>query len=115
MMRADGLLLLQASNCNDQIPAKAYEYLRCRRPIVVLTDPVGDTADLLRRAGIQSIAPLDSAEEIALELRSFLDRAGRGEAALPRAALVATASRSHRASELANLIDRLPVQEQIRR
>jgi len=48
-------------------------------------------------------------------LRSFLDRAGRGEAALPRAALVATASRSHRASELANLIDRLPVQEQIRR
>jgi len=28
MLRADGLLVLQASNCNDQIPAKAYEYLR---------------------------------------------------------------------------------------
>ena len=47
-----GLLLLQASNCNDQVPAKAYEYLRCHRPVLALTDPAGDTAELLRsRAG----------------------------------------------------------------
>jgi glycosyltransferase involved in cell wall biosynthesis len=42
MMRADGLLVLQAANCNEQIPAKIYEYLRCRRPILGLTDPRGD-------------------------------------------------------------------------
>jgi len=115
MTRADGLLVLQAGNCNDQIPAKVYEYLRCRRPIIALTDPAGDTASLLREAGIQNIAPLDSAEEIGRELRRFLDRAKHGEATLPSAALVARASRSHRARELANLLDRLPVQEQIRR
>ena len=32
MVRADGLLLLQAANCNEQIPAKLYEYLRAGRP-----------------------------------------------------------------------------------
>ena len=52
MMRADGLLVLQASNCNEQIPVKLYEYLRCGRPIIGLTDPLGDTAALLRRAGM---------------------------------------------------------------
>ena len=107
MMRADGLLLLQASNCNDQIPAKAYEYLRCRRPIIALTDDAGDTAGLMRRAGVQNIAPLDSADKIALELRRFLDQGRLGEAPLPNAAEVAACSRSHRAGELGNLLDRL--------
>jgi len=115
MMRADGLLVLQASNCNDQIPAKVYEYLRCRRPIIALTDLAGDTASLLRRAGIQNIAPLDSAEKIGLELRRFLDQAKHGEAAQPSAAIAAAASRTHRAGELATLLDRLPVQERVRR
>jgi glycosyltransferase involved in cell wall biosynthesis len=111
MARADGLLVLQASNCNDQIPAKVYEYLRCRRPILALTDPAGDTASVLRKAGIRHIAPLDSAEEIALGLVRFLDQAKRGEVALPDASLVTMASRSHRARELANLLDHLPVQK----
>jgi len=114
MMRADGLLVLQASNCNQQIPAKVYEYLRCRRPILALTDSAGDTASLLRKAGMQNIGSLDSAEEIGLELRRFLDQAKRGEAALPSTALVASASRSNRARELASLLDHLPVQERIR-
>jgi len=115
MMRADGLLVLQASNCNDQIPAKVYEYLRCQRPIIALTDPAGDTSWLLRKSGIHNIARLDSAEDIALALRRFLDQVKRGEATLPSDALVAGASRLHRARELAGLLDRLPVQEQIRR
>jgi glycosyltransferase involved in cell wall biosynthesis len=108
MLRADGLLVLQASNCNHQIPAKVYEYLRCGRPIIALTDPAGDTADLLRRTGIGAIARLDSAEEIALELRRFLDEARGGKAALPDDALVAGASRLNRTRELAGLLDRLP-------
>ena len=88
MMRADGLLVLQAANCNEQIPAKVYEYLRCRRPIVGLTDPAGDTAALLRNAGVRNIARLDSAEEIARVLRRFLDEAQRGAAVLPDEAFV---------------------------
>jgi len=105
MLRADGLLVLQASNCNDQIPAKVYEYLRCRRPVIALTDPAGDTASLLQKAGVENIAPLDSAQGIGFELRRFLDQAKRGAAALPSAALAAGASRSHRACELGNLLD----------
>jgi len=115
MMRADGLLVLQASNCNDQIPAKVYEYLRCQRPIIALTDPAGDTSWLLRKSGIHNIARLDSAADIALALRRFMDQVKRGEATLPSDALVAGASRLNRARELAGLLDRLPVQEQIRR
>ena len=105
MMRADGLLVLQASNCNEQIPAKVYEYLRCGRPIIGLTDPAGDTANMRRRAGIDNIARLDSAEDIARELRRFLDEMQRGKPALPNAAYVMGASRLQRTRELADLLD----------
>jgi len=107
MMRADGLLVLQASNCNDQIPAKVYEYLRCRRPIIGLTDPAGDTAGLLRKSGIHNIARLDSAEEIALELRRFLDEVRRGEAGFPTDGFIAEASRLRRTRELTGLLDQM--------
>ncbi|MCC7487773.1 MAG: glycosyltransferase [Burkholderiales bacterium] len=107
MMRADALLVLQAANCNEQIPAKVYEYLRARRPIIALTDPAGDTAGLLARCGVEDIARLDSAEDIALALRRFLDRLRAGRAPLPLAAEVAKASRAARAAELADLLDRM--------
>ena len=70
MLRADGLLILQANNCNAQIPAKFYEYLRARRPIVV-ADPPGDTAAAARAAGIDAIAALESAPAIAAILERF--------------------------------------------
>jgi hypothetical protein len=107
MQHADGLLVLQAANCNEQIPAKVYEYLRCRRPVVGLTDPAGDTAALLRRAGVADIARLDSAEEIATVLRRFLDHVQLGAASLPDESFVASTSRLHRARDLAALLDRL--------
>ena len=72
MLAVDGLLILQAANCNNQIPAKLYEYLRAQRPILALTDPVGDTAGKLRNVGIDTIAPLDSKEAIMDGLRRFL-------------------------------------------
>ena len=110
MMRADGLLVLQAANCNDQIPAKVYEYVRSGRPMIALTDPAGDTAGVLRRAGLTDIAPLDAPAAIASALRTFLDRIARGNAALPERAFVEGASRANRTRELAQLLDRLPVQ-----
>ena len=67
-LRADALLVLQAFLCNEQIPAKLYEYLRRGAPILGLTDPVGDTAWVLRSAGIDTIARLDSRDEIAAAL-----------------------------------------------
>jgi glycosyltransferase involved in cell wall biosynthesis len=107
MMRADGLLLLQAANCNEQVPAKLYEYLRCGRPILALTDPAGDTAAVLRSAGLANIARLDSADEISRALRSFVERLRAGTAPLPNREFAASASRLHRTQELARLLDAL--------
>ena len=105
MLAADGLLVLQASNCNHQIPAKLYEYLRAGRPILALTDAAGDTAATLRAAGVDSIAPLDDSEGIKHGLLQFLQRARAGQAPLPTPAAVAAASRQARTAELARLLD----------
>ncbi|HEY5800080.1 MAG TPA: glycosyltransferase, partial [Burkholderiaceae bacterium] len=107
MLTADGLLILQASNCNHQIPAKLYEYLRANRPILALTDSAGDTAATLRSAGVDSIAPLDDKDGIKAGLQRFLALAMAGQAPLPSAAAVAGASRRSRSMELATLLDRL--------
>jgi len=105
MLAADGLLLLQAANCNYQIPAKLYEYLRAKRPILALTDPAGDTAAVLRDAGIDTIAPLDSQDVIMRELMRFVDLIRLGTAPVAPAAKIATASRRYRTAELASLLD----------
>lgn len=107
MLRADALLVLQASNCNEQIPAKLYEYLRCGRPILGLCDPVGDTAAALRQAGLNAIVPLDDAAQIAAALRRFVDGGTGGRDARPEPAAVAAASRRGRTVALAALLDRL--------
>ena len=94
MLRADGLLLMQAANCNDQIPAKIYEYLRAGKPILGLTDHFGDTANVLRQAGCTTIADLNSANEILDILVRFLD-GDSAHGALSRSVIV-SASRFER-------------------
>jgi len=103
MLRADGLLILQAANCNAQIPAKLYEYFRAGRPIVALTDPTGDTAVSCRNAGIAAIAPLDDSRQIAALLHSFLTTPDSGTRPTPSA--VEQASRRGRTQQLATLLD----------
>lgn len=103
MLRADALLILQAANCNAQIPAKVYEYVRARRPILTLTDPAGDTAQVVRAAGIDAIAPLDDAPEIAALLARFVDRPVDGT--LPTESAVAGASRRGRTAQFAQILD----------
>jgi hypothetical protein len=105
MLCADGLLVLQASNCNRQIPAKLYEYLRAARPILALTDPRGDTAGVVRDAGLDTIARLDCAEDIVVALNRFVSAVRSGRAPLPSADYVATASRRRRSQDLAALLE----------
>ena len=107
MLNADGLLIFQAANCNHQIPAKIYEYLRARRPILALTDPAGDTAGLLRAAGIDTLVPLDSKELIVSGLRDFLARIKEQRAPVAAPAIVASHTRESRAGELAGMLDSL--------
>ena len=105
MANADGLLVLQAANCNEQIPAKLYEYLRLRRPVLGLTDAGGDTAATLRAAGIDTIAPLDSVSSIKRALLRFIGDARAGLAPLPGDAVIAACSRSMRTAQLAQLME----------
>lgn len=103
MLRADGLLVMQAANCNDQIPAKIYEYLRAKRPIVALTEPGGDTGRLVAAAGVDAIAPLNDVGAITDRLSAFLVEPGHGT--LPRPGAVRGASRHDRARQLAGFLD----------
>jgi hypothetical protein len=111
MLSADGLLLLQASNCNDQIPAKFYEYLRARRPIFALTDARGDTGSAMIAHGLEVAAPLDDAMSIAAALHRFVsDPVWRATLiAAPR--FVASASREARTEQLAALLNMLVRQQ----
>jgi glycosyltransferase involved in cell wall biosynthesis len=105
MLAVDALLVLQASNCNAQIPAKIYEYLRADKPILALTDPAGDTADVMRRAGLNQIARLDSPDEIAAVLPALVRDWKQGKAARPDTVAVQQASRQGRSKALASLLD----------
>lgn len=106
MRCADALLVMQASNCNEQIPGKLYEYLRAGRPILCLSDLRGDTAGLVRASGVNSIAALDSADDIAACLQRFHLAVREGSADLPEAAAVRSASRRGRAEQLAQQLER---------
>jgi glycosyltransferase involved in cell wall biosynthesis len=107
MLRADGLLVMQARNCNGQVPAKLYEYLRARRPVIGLVDAAGDTASCLRRAGIDALAPLDDAGAIADLFARVLGVRGTPPRQLADAAAVNAASRADRTRQLAAVFDRV--------
>lgn len=104
MLAVDALLVMQASNCNAQIPAKIYEYLRAGKPILGLTDPGGDTAGVLRGAGLGDIAALDSADEIVEVLMAFMFAVTSGTTKLPDTVAVLRASRRGRAEAMVRLL-----------
>lgn len=107
MMGEDALLLFQASNCNRQIPAKLYEYLRSGRPILAVTDPQGDTAGELLSAGIDTIVDIEDEECIARGLKAFLTRVRDNSAPTAQAEAVESFSRQSRAGDLARVLGSL--------
>ena len=115
MLAADGLLLLQAANCNEQVPAKLYEYLRARRPILALTDSAGDTAQALRDAGGANIAPLDDQVAIMAALSAFVQALAGSGLPLPDDATVQAHARSARAARLAALFDQVAAEHEVQR
>lgn len=103
MLRADGLMLMQASNCNEQVPAKLYEYLRAARPVVCLTDPAGDTWAVLKATGVSRVAALDDAAQIEALLAHLLTHGPEG--LRPTAEAARSASRRERTKQLAAWLD----------
>ncbi len=105
MLDTDALLLLQGNNCNEQIPAKLYEYLRAGRPILGLADPLGDTGSKLSQLGYPFVVPLESREAIERVLPAFLESIRRGSGYTLPSRIAARHSRRELARQLAGLLD----------
>ena len=104
MLSADGLLILQAANCNSQVPAKLFEYLRAQKPILALTDPSGDTARTLESAGAGTIARLDSTVDIEGALPRFIQEIEDNTWRRPSRESVSQYSRQAQTESLARLL-----------
>ena len=107
MLAADGLVVFQGTPFNTQIPAKIYEYFRARKPVLGLVDTGGETARVLRAAGFDAIAQMDSASAIAPVLERLLQQIREGRAFVASEQLIASSSRTHRASQLAAIFDQV--------
>jgi glycosyltransferase involved in cell wall biosynthesis len=103
MLAVDGLLLFQGYTSNPAIPAKLYEYLRAKKPLLALVDAGGDTAGLLRRLDVGRLASLEDSNNIAEALTKFLQDIADGSSRVladaaarqfSRAALTATLDRA---------------------
>jgi hypothetical protein len=104
---ADGLLIFQAADCDKQIPAKAYEYLRIGKPILALTTHTGDTAALLREVGGATIVNIASEDEIYEGLSAFVDALRVGTHPLPDRDKIQRYTRKAQAGQLARVLDGL--------
>lgn len=104
---ADGFLLFQAANCDHQIPAKAYEYLRIGKPIFALTTHVGDTAAVLREGGGATIVNLSLEEDIYRGLPIFLEQVRRGNHQLPDREKVRRFERRNQARQLSAVLSQV--------
>jgi len=107
MLNVDGLLVFQGAPFNTQIPAKIYEYFRARKPIFGLLDPTGETARVIGAAGFRSIAAMDSATAIIPALENFLAQIQNGSAHIASEDVIAAASRTNRAAELAQIFHQI--------
>ncbi len=107
MLRADALLVMQGANCNEQIPAKLYEYLRAGRPILGLADPDGDTGRTLTGLGYPMVTPLESADAIEDALPAFLDALRTGALPVAQPSVVARYSRRALTARFAALLNQV--------
>ncbi len=107
MLGADGLIVFQGTPFNTQIPAKIYEYFRARKPILGLVDTSGETARVLRTAGFDAIADMSDSAAIGQVLERLLGQIRRGQAYVATEELIASSARTHRASQLAQVFNRV--------
>jgi glycosyltransferase involved in cell wall biosynthesis len=107
MMTVDGLLLMQGESCRDQVPAKAYEYLRASRPILGLADPSSATGGLLAGLGVPYVTPLESADGIERAVPDFLDALRRDAAFVVPRSSVERYSRRDATGRLGAMLDAL--------
>lgn len=112
MMAVDGLLVFQGYTSNPAIPAKLYEYLRARRPILALTDGDGDTAALLRKLNVGTVLPIEESSAIESGLKAFLGELDAGTARVLAPEKCADFDRTRGADALAQILDAVALQSE---
>jgi glycosyltransferase involved in cell wall biosynthesis len=112
-LASDALLLMQAANCDHQIPAKAYEYFRLGKPILALTSETGDTASVLRDVGGSTIADLQDEDAICRTLPQFIAAVASGSHALPSHEAASRFARRNLTAELANRLTHIEDQHYV--
>jgi glycosyltransferase involved in cell wall biosynthesis len=105
--QSDGLLVFQAANCDHQIPAKVYEYLRLGKPILALTSHTGDTAALLRETGGATIVDLTDEEAMFRTLPDFLASLRKGDYPPPSFEIVQRYARKNQSRTLAETLSKI--------
>jgi glycosyltransferase involved in cell wall biosynthesis len=111
--RADALLIFQDASCNHQIPAKLYEYLRLKKPILALTSRRGDTAQLLQNSSGASILDLKDYDEIVISFPAFLAALRSQTHTIPSPDFFAQFERRILTAKLARCLDGLLQKESI--
>jgi hypothetical protein len=112
---SDGLLVFQAANCDHQIPAKVYEYLRLGKPILALTSHTGDTAALLQETGGATIVDLADEEAMFRALPDFLDSLRKGDYQPASFETVQRYARRNQSRTLAETLSRIVAESQTSR
>jgi len=108
---SDALLLFQAANCDHQIPAKAYEYLRLGKPILALTSQTGDTAALLKETGGATIVDLPDEQQIYGAIPELLRALRDGGHSIADPSVVRRYARRNQASALAQSLSAISQSE----
>lgn len=107
MLLVDGLLLFQGEAFDRLIPAKLFEYLRSKIPVLALVGEHGDSRKIMEACGSHYWSPLNHRETMVARLKEFLQVVAAGEAKEPDQAVVRTFSRREGAKSLASLLDEL--------
>lgn len=79
------MLIVPPDHSRNAIPAKVYEYLACRRPIIILAPPGSEVVELLHKHQAAMVAPYDDPKLIAELLKKAvqLARSGKLETEFP--------------------------------
>jgi glycosyltransferase involved in cell wall biosynthesis len=116
-MQADILVLLHFPGFAHGLPAKIFEYLGARRPILALTDHPGDIAWVLKESGVlHRVAPQKDAGQIKQAIVEMLQEMKSGKPVARPLREPTPFTRQDMARQMAEQLDRvlsLRVQEQI--
>jgi glycosyltransferase involved in cell wall biosynthesis len=106
---ADLLLLIPSHGAGSElfVPAKLYEYLACKKPILCLADP-GDCADLILKAHAGVVVPHSDIEKIADQLAGMYNLWQNDQLSIDSdPGLITTFERRHQAGQLAGIFNQI--------